>query len=139
MYESFKQALAEYSQNWAKTLPTGEKYLPIYGGGDHPRICCHCGNKNWGECSIGFSLACKEEPRPYEAVVSIWAHGGGYGSVTWCHECVGLNINTLTIEIEDIIRESTPFKPDTPNGIVADWLEEQGRSKSALYMRRRHT
>lgn len=63
-----------------------------------------------------------------------------YGRVThFCYECANYRPDLGRFENrEDWLRETTPFTSGTHPLILADWLEDQGRSADAQWLRRRY-
>jgi hypothetical protein len=63
----------------------------------------------------------------------VWAGDGFVGYYCW--DCAGYRSGGFGQNILPWVLAGTPLLPDTPYGIVADWLEERGRTHEATYLR----
>lgn len=59
--------------------------------------------------------------------------------IDFCHKCAGYDPKKggFGWQREEWIRSTYAFSKDTPAGIIADYLEDHGRTKDAEYLRRR--
>lgn len=67
----------------------------------------------------------------------ISSHGAiYYAGKHYCYSCAGFDPEKQRFHnFREGLLVDTPFVSGTPYGIVADWLDEQGRSEAANYLR----
>ena len=129
-------------------LVSGVWTIPSLSGGTWPPDIPICGSIYVGppfpDWTIGISCyRCKKllvfVSGPYLPYIRVAHLGGSYSGLQspldYCHECASFSPQGGFETREDWIREVAPFTSETPCYVLADWCEEQGRSKDAQWLR----